>query len=55
VQRILGLGLVLGDQGAADRHDRGDDAVDALRALVLGGLEVAGGVLGDRDVGRPSS
>ena len=29
----------------------GDDAVDALGGLVLGGLEVAGGVLGDGDVG----
>ena len=29
----------------------GDDAVDALGALILGGLEVAGGVLGDGDVG----
>ena len=29
----------------------GDDAVDALGALVLGRLEVAGGVLGDGDVG----
>ena len=51
VQRVLGLGLLLGDHGAADRHDGGDDAIDALGALVLGRLEVAGGVLGDRDVG----
>jgi hypothetical protein len=27
-------------------------AVDALGALVLGGLEVAGGILGDRDIRR---
>ena len=31
----------------------GDDAVDALGGLVLGGLEVAGGVLGDGDIGGP--
>ena len=30
----------------------GNDAIDALGALVLGGLEVAGRVLGDGDVGR---
>jgi hypothetical protein len=35
---------------AADRHDQRDDAVDPLGALVLGGLQVAGGVLGNRDV-----
>ena len=44
---VLGLGLLLGDHGAADGHDQGDDAVDALGGLVLGGLEVAGGVLGE--------
>jgi hypothetical protein len=43
------LGLLLGDHGAADGHDGGDDAVDALGGLVLGRLEVAGGILGDRD------
>ena len=48
---ILGLGLLLGDHSAADRHDQGDDAVDPLGGLVLGGLEVAGGILGDGDVG----
>jgi hypothetical protein len=43
--------LLLGDDGTADDHDESDDAVDALGALVLRRLEVAGGVLGDRDVG----
>jgi hypothetical protein len=37
------LWLILGDHGAADGHDEGDDAIDVLSALVLGGLEVAGG------------
>ena len=46
---VLRLWLLLSDHGAADRHDRGDDAVDALGALVLGRLQVAGGVLGDGD------
>jgi hypothetical protein len=36
--------LHLCDHCTADGHDQGDDAVDALGALVLGGLEVAGGV-----------
>jgi hypothetical protein len=53
VQRVFGLGLLLSDHGAADGHDGGDDAVDALGGLVLGGLEVAGGILGDGDVGGP--
>jgi len=43
--------LLLGEDGAADRHDQGDDAVDALAALVLGGLEVTSGILGDGNVG----
>jgi hypothetical protein len=34
-----GLGLLLGDHGAADGHDGGDDAVDALGGFVLGWLE----------------
>jgi hypothetical protein len=42
VQRVLGLGLLLGDDGATNGHDEGDDAVDALGALVLGGLEING-------------
>jgi hypothetical protein len=46
-----GCGSFLEDHGAADGHDEGDDAIDALGALVLGGLEVAGRVLGDGDVG----
>jgi hypothetical protein len=29
---LLGLRLVLGNESAADRHDQGDDAVDALRS-----------------------
>jgi hypothetical protein len=41
---------LLGQHGAADCHDKGDDAIDALGAPVLGALEVAGGVLGDGDV-----
>jgi hypothetical protein len=48
-------GLLLRQHGAADGHDQGDDAVDALGALVLGGLEVAGGVLGPRRRWLPSS
>jgi hypothetical protein len=48
---VLRLRLLLGDHGATDGHDEGDDAVDALVALVLGRLEVAGGVLGDGDIG----
>jgi ROS/MUCR transcriptional regulator protein len=39
---VLGLRLLLGDQGAADGHDQGDDAIDPLSALVLGGSGVAG-------------
>ena len=46
-QGVLGLRLLLGDHGAADGHDEGDDAIDPLGGLVLGGLEIAGGVLGD--------
>jgi hypothetical protein len=46
--------LLLGDHGAADGHDRGDDAVDALGRLVFGGLQIAGRILGDGDVGGPS-
>ena len=41
--RVFGLWLLLSDEGAADGHDEGDDAVDPLGGLVLGGLEVAGG------------
>jgi hypothetical protein len=48
---VRGLRLFLDDHGAADGHDQGDDAIDALDALVLGRLEVTGGVLGDGDVG----
>ena len=48
---VYGLRLLLGEHGAADRHDQRDDAVDPLGALVLGRLEIAGGVLGDGDVG----
>jgi hypothetical protein len=33
------------------RHHQGDDAIDALGRLVLSRLEVAGGILGDGDVG----
>jgi hypothetical protein len=43
---VRGLRLLLGDHGAADGHDHRDDAVDALGALVPGGLEVARRVLG---------
>jgi hypothetical protein len=39
---VGGLRLFLGDDGAADGHDEGDNAVDALGGLVLGGLDVAG-------------
>jgi hypothetical protein len=42
---VLGLGLLLDDQGAADGHDQRNDAVDALCGLFLGGLEGAGEVL----------
>jgi hypothetical protein len=35
---VRGLRLLLGEHGAADGHDSGDDAVDALGRLVLGGL-----------------
>jgi hypothetical protein len=47
MQRVFGLGLFLSDHGAADGHDQRNDAIDALGGLVLGGLEVAGGVLGE--------
>jgi hypothetical protein len=40
---VLGLGLLLRDESAADGHDGGDDA---LGGLVLGGFEIAGGALG---------
>jgi hypothetical protein len=43
VQRVFGLGLLLGDEGAADGHDEGDDAVDALGALSLAGLRLPAG------------
>ena len=33
---VRGLRLLLGDHGAADRHDEGDDAVDPLGGLVIG-------------------
>jgi hypothetical protein len=53
---VLRLRLVLGDQGAADGHDEGDDAVDPLGGLVLGRLELAGGIPRDGDVGgRPAA
>ena len=45
--------LLLGGEGAADGHDGGDDAIDALGGLVLGGVQVAGDILGDGDVGGP--
>ena len=48
-QHLGGRGL-LGQHGAAEGHNQGDDAVDALGALVLDGFEVAGGLLGDGDV-----
>jgi hypothetical protein len=47
---VLGLRLLLGDHGAADGHDQGNDAVDAFGGLVLGGLQIAGGILGDGNV-----
>jgi hypothetical protein len=47
---VFGLGLLLGEHGAADGHDGGDDAIDALGALVLGRLEVAGRILSDGDI-----
>jgi hypothetical protein len=40
---VLRLRLLQGDHGAADGHDRGDDAIDALGALVLGGLRLPAG------------
>ena len=40
---VLGLGLVLGDHGAADGHDGGNDAVDALDGLSLAGLRLPAG------------
>jgi hypothetical protein len=42
-QEVLGLGLILVDHGAADGHDRGDDAIDPLGALVLAGLRLPAG------------
>jgi hypothetical protein len=39
---VFEVWLLLGEHGATDRHDGGDDAVDALGALVLGRLEIAG-------------
>jgi hypothetical protein len=47
------LRLLLGDHGAADGHGQGDDAVDAVSGLVLGGPEVAGGASGRRRRCRP--
>jgi hypothetical protein len=38
---------------SADGNAGGDDAVDPLGELVLGGFRVADGVLGDGDVGGP--
>jgi hypothetical protein len=52
---VLDVLLLLDEHGAADGHDEGDDAIDALGGLVLGGLEVAGGVLGDGDWATKSS
>ena len=40
---VRGLRLLLGDHGAADGHDQGDDAVDAFGRLVLGGLRLPAG------------
>jgi hypothetical protein len=37
-------GLLAKQHGAAGGHDEGDDAVDALGRVVLGGLRVAGGI-----------
>jgi hypothetical protein len=52
---VRDMALLLDEHGAADGHDRGDDAVDPLGRLILGGFEVAGGVLGDGDVrGHPA-
>src|SRR5918999_2538173 len=49
------LRLLLGQHGAAQCHDDRDDAIDPLSGLVLGGLEVAGRILGDGDVrGHPA-
>jgi Bacterial extracellular solute-binding proteins, family 5 Middle/PilZ domain len=44
-------GLLARQHGAADGHDQGDDPVDALCRLVLGGPEIARGVLSHGDVG----
>jgi hypothetical protein len=38
-QQVFGLGLFLGDEGAADGHDESHDAIDPLGALVLGGRD----------------
>jgi hypothetical protein len=40
---VRALRLLLGDHGTADRHDGGDDAVDPLGRLVLGGLRLPAG------------
>ena len=40
---VLGLRRLLGDHGAADRHDQGDNAVDALGRLSLAGLRLPAG------------
>src|SRR5262245_3631247 len=44
--------LVDVDHGPADRHDEGDDAVDALDALVLRRANVVVSVADEGDVGR---
>jgi hypothetical protein len=44
---VLRLRLLPGRHSAADGHDGGDDAIDALGGIVLGGLEVAGGIVSD--------
>jgi hypothetical protein len=49
-EQLVGGRCLLGQHGAAERHDERDDAVDALGGLVLSGLEVTGGILGDGDV-----
>jgi hypothetical protein len=41
-QQVFGLGLFLGDEGAADGHDESHDAIDPLGALVLGSRLPAG-------------
>jgi hypothetical protein len=54
VQRVLGLGLFLGDHSAADGHDGGDDAVDPLGGLSLAGLRLPAGSWATATL-RPSS